>query len=178
MKAVWRERDTFGKAIKRVFDLYKKLSKAKIEEKPGRLRGLRAPDQRDLAQFLFLDVAAQWEAFCVSVFALELKKLYHVRDEVAERMMGSVDGVRIQGYADPDKIIERAKVMLGTTSPWVSLERELGLHVVNYLTHGQTIRARATVAIVYRRVGFFFVPMLINCCEKPLGNPLLVFPAI
>lgn len=140
MKAVLRERDAFKKAIARAFSLYSKLSKAKVEERPNRTRGLRAPDQRDIAQFIFLDVATQWEAFCVSVFALELKKLYHVRDEVVERMMGSVDGGRIQGYADPDRIVERARVMLGASSPWVKLERELGRPVLNYLTYSQTIR--------------------------------------
>lgn len=140
LKAALRERDVFRKAIKRAFDLYRKLSKAKIEETPTRRRGLRAPDQRDLAQFIFLDVASQWEAFCVSLFALELKKMYQVRDDVAERMMGSVDGGRIQGYADPDRIVERARVILGQTSPWVKLERKMGRPVVNFLTYSQTIR--------------------------------------
>lgn len=140
MKAVLRERDAFKKAVARAFSLNSKLSGAKVEERPGYQRGLRAPDQRDIAQFIFLDVASQWEAFCVSVFALELKKLYHVHDEVAERMMGSIDGVRIEGYADPDRIAERARVMLGVSSPWANLEQQLGRPAVNYLKYGQTIR--------------------------------------
>jgi len=139
MKAILRERDSFKKAVERAFSLYTKLSQAQVEEN-SHLRGLRHPDQRDIAQFIFLDVATQWEAFCVSVFALELKKSYRVRDAVAERMMGSVDGGRIQGYADPDRIVERAKVILGASSPWVKLERELGSQVINYLKYGQTIR--------------------------------------
>jgi hypothetical protein len=139
-KAALAERDRFRSAVKRGFYLYEKLSKAKIEEQPGKHRGLRAPDQRDLAQFIFLDVAAQWEAFCVSVFALELKKLYRVGDSVAERMMSNVDGGRIQGYADPDRLVDRAEALFAASSPWVSLKNDLGAPVINYLTYAQTVR--------------------------------------
>ncbi len=141
-KAANREKAHFEKAVKRAFELYGKLSKAKVPEGPAqRLRGLRAPDQRDLAQFIFLDVAAQWEAFCVSIFAIEVKKRYRVRNyAVVERIMGTVDGARPQGYADPARIVNRATVLFGSTSPWTKFAHALGSPVVNYLNYGQIIR--------------------------------------
>lgn len=57
-------------------------------------RGVGNPEKRDIAQFLFLDVASRWEAFCTSVFELELKRRYNVQPNVALRIMGDVGGRR------------------------------------------------------------------------------------
>jgi len=98
------------------------------------LRGPRAPDTRDIAQFMFFDVVSQWEAFCTSVFELQLKKLYGVKPDVATRMMTNVDGHGlIMGYGNPKQIKDRAKALLGKSSPWVNLQQDLGPRVYQYL---------------------------------------------
>ena len=128
-------------AVDRAFDLFEKLSKAKVGH-PGKEGHLRAPDQRDLAEYIFFEVAARWEAFCINTFALELRKLYRVRDsDVVERMMTRVDGgVPVSGFSDPRRLIERAEVFLGKTSPWVRLPTIAGHQTIDYLDYARIIR--------------------------------------
>ena len=107
----------------------------------GSFVDLEPPDTRDMAQLLFFDVATQWEAFCTSVFELELKKLYHVRQDIAARLMTDVDGRQVaSGYAHPEIIATRAMALLGKNSLWVSLKSRLGDQAYDYLFHSYRIR--------------------------------------
>lgn len=130
----------FHVALNRAIQLHGKLLKAQVQEPSGRTRGLRAPDQRDITQFIFLDIAAQWEDFSVTSFAIELKHTYPAPNRVIERFMTSVDGGRMQGYADPHVILRRAENLLSESSPWRTLGRDLGQQAIDYLDYALTVR--------------------------------------
>ena len=83
--AVKREHKEFVSAVMRARQLFDWISKGQLYV-DGNYRGVGNPERRDIAQFLFLDVASQWEAFCTSVFELELKRRYNVQPNVALRI--------------------------------------------------------------------------------------------
>jgi len=139
-KAVRKEHKDFTSAVLRARQLYGRISNGWLLV-GTKFRALRNPDKRDIAQFLFFDVASQWEAFSTSIFELELKRRYGVRPDVALRVMSDVDGRGfISGYARPDTIRERAEVLLSKNSPWVNLRNALGEQVYKYLFYSYRIR--------------------------------------
>ena len=54
--------------------------------------------------------------------------------------MSNVDGGAVQGYSVPDRLVKRAEIFLGQTSPWIRISNQLGQQVLDYLKYAHTIR--------------------------------------
>jgi hypothetical protein len=114
--------------------------------KNGTLHPPRAPDLRNVAELLFFGVASHWEAFCTSVFELEVKQRYRVHQKVALSIMNNVDdawrkgGGQVSGYAHPGNLTKRANSLLSVRSPFVTFKARLGPSTITYLWHSYKIR--------------------------------------
>jgi len=102
------------------------------------------PDRRDVAAFIFFEVAAHYEYFCCEALKIEVRKRFLVEPKRAIMIMGSSDkGLSgVMGWASPGTIQTRAQNLLGMTGFFGRLEALVGKSTYDTLTHAHKVRNR------------------------------------
>lgn len=142
----------FFDATKRAKDLFDRVVKngyAVKELSKGVPKPLSNPDRRDLAEFIFFEVAAKFEQFAKRTLVLEVQKRMRVNRTRAEHMVGSSEsgiGPNMGGWAHMSKMKERASGLLGRRSTYARIDtllanpdaQHLGMAVIirNRIGHG------------------------------------------
>lgn len=103
------------RSIDRALDLYSRLIELGFTQSDNKHRKLTTPDQRDIAQFLFFEVASTWEQYCQECFVLAARDHFQCGRERAEKISGNIDrGLdRIGGWSNPKILANRAKALFG-----------------------------------------------------------------
>ncbi len=102
-------------AISRANILYDRIALRGAARSDAGYSPLMNPDKRDVATFIFFEAAAQYEAFCVEAFRIEVRKKFATAPGRAESIMGSSDrGISgVMGWASPAIIQARAQNLFG-----------------------------------------------------------------
>ena len=110
---------------------------------PGFRRLINA-DRRDVATFIFFEVAAHYESFCHDAFTLEVRKKFAVEPGRAQYLLGSADkgAANIMGWGAPDVIVGRAQNLFGRKGFFSSLELAVGNVVYQRLGYAHKVRNR------------------------------------
>lgn len=110
----------------------------------GTFSALRQPDRRDAAQFIFFEVAAQFEAFCCGAFMIEVRHRLKVQPQRAKFIMGTIDkGLGgVMGWGAPKQLQSRARNLHGQVGFFARLEARLGNVVYVNLVNAHKIRNR------------------------------------
>lgn len=105
---------------------------------------LLQPDKRDVAQFIFFEVAAQFESFCNDAFMIEVRHEFDLQPKRAAYIMGSSDkGLSgVMGWGAPKMLQSRARNLFGKRGFFARLESRLGNVTYQRLIHAHKIRNR------------------------------------
>lgn len=105
---------------------------------------LMNPDRRDIAAFIFFEVAAQYENFCCEALKIEVRKKFSVEPKRAVNIMGSSDkGLSgVMGWASPSVVQNRAQNLFGKTGFFGRFEAILGKSTYDTLSHAHKVRNR------------------------------------
>lgn len=105
---------------------------------------LLQPDRRDAAQFIFFEVAAQFESFCCEAFMIEVRHVFKVQPQRARYVMGSVDRALggIMGWGAPKQLQSRARNLYGQKGFFARMEARLGNVAYVQLVNAHKIRNR------------------------------------
>ncbi|MGE0503765.1 MAG: hypothetical protein AB7I79_24320 [Rhizobiaceae bacterium] len=105
---------------------------------------LLQPDRRDAAQFIFFEVAAQFESFCCDAFLIEVRHVFEVQPQRARYIMGSVDKALggVMGWGAPKQLQSRARNLYGQNGFFARLETRLGNATYLRLVNAHKIRNR------------------------------------
>lgn len=89
---------------------------------------LRQPDRRDVAQFIFFEVAAKFESLMRDLFQIEVRIRLVDSPQRAEFIMGSVDrGLQgVMGWGSPKQVSDRAANLFGQNGFFARLQHNLG----------------------------------------------------
>jgi len=143
--AVTTEVNAFLGNIERARDLYRKIvlhgySGPSTEASTK----LNNPDTRDVAAFIFFEIAAKLEDFAKAMFQAEVRSRLGVTATRAVYVMGSPDtGIDNQlGWGDPKRMRERGYNLLGPASFFGSLVPNVGDQTYNYLIAAHVVRNR------------------------------------
>jgi hypothetical protein len=142
--------DEFLVATKRAKDLYERIVKNGYALKdPGGStadpKPLSNPDRRDLAEYIFFEVAAKFEQFAKRTLVLEVQKTMGVNRTRAEHMVGSSEdglGNHMGGWAHVSKMKSRATGLLGKNSTYAKVETLLKNPAAQHLQMAVVIRNR------------------------------------
>lgn len=104
-------------AIARANVLYERIALNGAVRNGANYARLMNFDRRDIAAFIFFEVAARYEAFCCDAFRIEVRKKFSVEPGRADNLMGSSDkGLSgVMGWASPQTVQERAQNLFGKT---------------------------------------------------------------
>jgi hypothetical protein len=85
-------------------------------------------DKRDAAQFIFFEVAAQFEDFVCEAFKMEVRHSLDVSPKRAEYIMGNADRglARVMGWGVPKVVRDRGKHLFGQTGCFARIIDHLG----------------------------------------------------
>ena len=110
----------------------------------GAFSPLLQPDKRDAAQFIFFEVAAQFEHFCSEAFLIEVRHEFGVQPQRAMHVMGSSDrGLSgVMGWGAPKMLQGRARNLYGKRGFFARLETRLGQTHYQRLGYAHKIRNR------------------------------------
>ncbi len=139
LAATKRARQLFERVVRNGYAV-KDAGEAKPKPKP-----LSNPDRRDLAEYIFFEVAAKFELFAKRTLVLEVQKKLHVNRTRAEHMVGSSDeGIRpnMGGWAHVTKMKRRSAGLLGKNSTYAQVDSLLGNPKATYLEMALVIRNR------------------------------------
>jgi hypothetical protein len=105
---------------------------------------LRQPDKRDAAQFIFFEVAAQFESFCNEAFLIEVRQEFRIQPQRATFVMGNIDKglTGVMGWGAPKMLQQRARHLFGRKGYFARLEDRLGNVTYQRLVHAHKIRNR------------------------------------
>lgn len=139
--------DEFLQATERARELFRRLvnngySLKSAGKKPTRLS---EPDRRDIAAYLFFEVAAKFEQFVKRTLVLEVQKTLRVNRTRAEHMIGSsADGISdsMGGWAHLSKMQERSAGILGKGAVYARAGALLKNPKAQYLSIAVTTRNR------------------------------------
>ena len=136
---------SFNKNIARATDLYRKVvlhgySRSGVAA-PARLQ---SPDTRDVAQFIFFEVAAQFEDYAKKMFQAEVRSRLKVTVAQCEFIMGDADrGLDTKlGWGSPTLLRARGRNLLGEKSFFATVHTQLGTATFNDLVAAHTVRNR------------------------------------
>jgi hypothetical protein len=120
----------FRTTIDRGGDLYRKIVVHGYSRPPagGPAVRLNNPDTRDAAQFIFFEVAAQFEDYAKRMFQAEVRSMLAVTVAQSSYVMGDIDrGVEGKmGWGSPKMLKERGRNLLGDESFFGGLDVTLG----------------------------------------------------
>lgn len=135
----------FTTNIARATDLYRKVVLHGYTRHgataPARLQ---SPDTRDAAQFIFFEVAAQFEDYAKKMFQAEVRSKLKVTVDQCEFIMGDADrGLDTKlGWGSPTLLRARGQNLLGKASFFATVHTQLGTAVFNDLVAAHTVRNR------------------------------------
>jgi len=137
-------------AVERAKELYERVVKNGYAIKdPGdpkaKPKPLSNPDRRDLAEYIFFEVAAKFEQFAKRTLVLEVQKTMGVNRTRAEHMVGSSEGgltPHMGGWAHVSKMKSRAAGLLGKNSTYAKVETLLNNPTAQHLQMAVVVRNR------------------------------------
>ncbi|MFO6419160.1 hypothetical protein ACLBKS_03040 [Hylemonella sp. W303a] len=105
---------------------------------------LVVPDSRDVAQFIFFEVAAQFEDFAKTMFQMEVRSKLRVTAKRSCFVMGDLDGGLNNklGWGSPKLLRERGSNLFGPDSFFGDLMHEVGEPTYKALMSAHTVRNR------------------------------------
>lgn len=105
---------------------------------------LRQPDRRDVAQFIFFEIAAKYESLARDLFQVEVRIRLVDSPQRAEHVMGSIDrGLQgVMGWASPKQVSRRAVNLFGKQGFFARLQTRLGDTTYQRLMLAHKIRNR------------------------------------
>lgn len=135
----------FTKDLERAKSLYTRIAlTGATKTGDDSYSALRQPDRRDAAQFIFFEVAAQFESFCNEAFKIEVRYEFGIQPQRADFIMGNIDrGIEgVMGWASPKMLQSRARVLYGKKGFFARLESRLGATTYLRLTQAHKVRNR------------------------------------
>lgn len=135
----------FNKDIERAKSLYTRIAlTGATKTGENSYSALQQPDRRDAAQFIFFEVAAQFELFCNEAFKIEVRSEFQIQPQRADFVMGNTDrGIAgVMGWASPKTLQSRARALYGKKGFFARLESRLGATTYMRLTQAHKVRNR------------------------------------
>jgi hypothetical protein len=114
------------------------------------------PDTRDAAQFIFFEVAAQFEDYAKKMFQAEIRSKLKVTAAQCTFIMGDPDrGLDTKlGWGSPKLLRVRGQNLLGKTSFFGTLDTTLGAATYNNLVAAHLVRNRIAHSGGYAQANF------------------------
>ena len=135
----------FNRDLLRARTLKRRLvERGRYEDSAGNTRSLPNHDKRDIAEFIFFEIASQFEHFALNVFTLAARSKFRIQPKRAAYVIGNIDrGLQgVFGWAAPAHIKKRAKALFGPSHFLSKLDSELPPGVWNVLVHAHKLRNR------------------------------------
>lgn len=110
----------------------------------NKLARLRQPDRRDIAQFIFFEVAARFEDLIRDLFLIEVRKRLCDSPKRAAYIMGHSDyGLgSVHGWGDIRRVQKRAENLFGKAGFFARIEEHVGDQSYRYLPLAHILRNR------------------------------------
>lgn len=143
--AVKSEVATFRVDLARAEDLYRKLVlNGYTAIGNHQVERLAVPDARDVAQFIFFEVAAQFEDFAKTMFQMEVRAKLRVTAKRSGFVMGDLDnGLNNKlGWGSPKLLRERGGNLFGPNSFFGNLINKVGEPAYKTLMSAHAVRNR------------------------------------
>lgn len=143
--AVTSEVALFRVDLNRASDLYRKLVLHGYTAIGNhQVERLAVPDTRDVAQFIFFEVAAQFEDFAKTMFQMEVRAKLRVTVKRSSFVMGDLDnGLNNKlGWGNPKLLRERGHNLFGPRSFFGDLVNHVGENSYKTLMSAHTVRNR------------------------------------
>ncbi len=101
-------------------------------------------DKRDLAAFIFFEVAAKFEDFCAEALLYEVRLKYEVQPGKARYILGSSDKglTGFMGWGSPNMLSNRAEHLFGKVGYFARIQQIVGATTYLHLTHAHKVRNR------------------------------------
>lgn len=131
-------------AIARARVLYDRVALHGASVNGGATAPLSNPDRREMATFIFFEVAAKYEDFCAQALLIEVRSVYGVQPGRGKFILGSSDKglTGFMGWASPKMISDRAEHLFGRTGFFARLEYWIGATDYQRLSFAHKIRNR------------------------------------
>lgn len=143
--AVTKEVAYFISNIQRARDLYSKIVwHGHTGTSAATSTKLTNPDTRDVAQFIFFEIAAKFEDFAKFMFQVEVRAKLQITAARSAYVMGDLDnGLNNKlGWGSPPRMKERGYNLFGEKSFFGNLVTELGHPTYKTLVSAHTVRNR------------------------------------
>lgn len=143
--AVTTKATAFVANVNRARDLYRKIVlHGYTGHSTATSAKLNNPDTRDVAQFIFFEVAAKFEDFAKQMFQFEVRSRLQVTAKRSVYIMGDLDnGLNNKlGWGSPQRLKERGKNLFGSESFFGALVANLGNSTYEALVSAHTVRNR------------------------------------
>jgi hypothetical protein len=143
-RAKTSEIKAFLSATKRAESLYELLVEQGGYCKDDTWRQLKQPERRDIAEGIFFEIAARFEAFARFSFQYAVCRRFRLDGTKAFRVMGTLDrGIQgTFGWAAPQKIEERGKSLFGVTGFFGRFAVRVGKKIRDDLKDAHLLRNR------------------------------------
>jgi hypothetical protein len=132
--------------VNRARDLYRKIVWHGLTRSTNGTgpRRLPSPDTRDVAQFIFFEVAAKFEDFAKTIFQIEVRSRLQITATRSTFVMGDLDnGLNNKlGWGSPQRLKERGHNLFGQASFFGDLVGKLGQQNYKTLVSAHTVRNR------------------------------------
>ena len=143
--AVTTEVVAFNANVTRARDLYEKIVwHGYTGTGQATATKLNNPDTRDVAQFIFFEIAAKFVDFAKFIFQVEVRARLQVTATRSAFVMGDLDnGLNNKlGWGSPQRLKERGHNLFGPTSFFGDLVDQLGNPTYRTLVSAHTVRNR------------------------------------
>lgn len=136
--------DHFLQDIERAEQLFTMLVQNGGYKNGGKWHKLRQPERRDLAEGIFFEAAAKFEAFARFSFHYAATRHFDVNKPRAEFIIGHIDSgtKRTMGWADPKVLADRGLRLFGVTGFYGRFNVRLSSQVRKKLKWAHLIRNR------------------------------------
>jgi hypothetical protein len=138
--------DRFREQLEHARQLYDTIVRNGMRRNPGGATptNLMNHDKRDAAQFIFFEVAAQFEDFVTEAFKMEVRLRLGVSPKRAEYIMGSTDRglAGVMGWGAPKTVRERAEHLFGKQGFFARVKNHVGDAHDDRLIHAHVTRNR------------------------------------
>jgi hypothetical protein len=142
---VQTEVSNFVTNINRARDLYRKIVlHGYTGNAPATSTRLSSPDTRDVAQFIFFEIAAKFEDHAKFMFQVEVRSRLQITAVRSSFVMGDLDnGLNNKlGWGSAQRLKERGHNLFGASSFFGNLVSNLGTHTYKTLVSAHTVRNR------------------------------------
>lgn len=142
---VQTEHDTFVASINRARELYRQIvTHGYTGPGPDAVQRINQPARRDVAQFIFFEVAAKFEDHAKAMFQIEVRARLQVTATRSAYVMGDLDSgmENKMGWGSPKRLKERGESLFGDGAFFGDLVDNLGHTTYKALTSAHTTRNR------------------------------------